>query len=196
MIDINDVGRIHDILIEEFGGSKGIRDIAILESAISRPYQTFDGNELYPDPIDKAAAIFESIISNHPFIDGNKRTAYVIMVLILKEDNLDIDTNQNIKYDFVIRAAKGEIKFNEIRSWLKKNIVKDYTSLLKFIHQKGGTGNVMEALGWDSSRFEEGSHIALELDNLNYAKMLYSNFNKNLIVVELTLVGTAIGSKS
>jgi hypothetical protein len=68
----------------------------------------------------------------------------------------------------------------------------DYTPLLKFIHQKGGTGNVMEALDWDSSRFEEGSSIALELDNLNYAKMLYSNFNKNLIVVELTLVGRAL----
>jgi hypothetical protein len=67
----------------------------------------------------------------------------------------------------------------------------DYTPLLKFIHQKGGTGNVMEALGWNNSRFEEGSQIALALDNLNYVKMLYSNFNKNLIVVELTLVGTA-----
>lgn len=65
----------------------------------------------------------------------------------------------------------------------------DYTPLLHFIHQKGGTGNVMEALGWDNSRFEEGSRIALELDNLNYAKMLYVNFSKNLVVVELTLVG-------
>ena len=72
----------------------------------------------------------------------------------------------------------------------------DYIPLLKFIHQKGGTGNVMEALGWDSARFDEGSRIALELDNLNYAKMLYSNFNKNLIVVELTLVGSAMGSKN
>ena len=196
MIDITDVGRIHDLLIEEFGGSKGIRDVAILESALNRPYQTFDSNDLYPSPLDKAAVIFESIISNHPFIDGNKRTAYVIMMLMLKEHNLDIQTDQNVKYDFVIRAAKGEIKFNEIRSWLEKNIVMDHTSLLKFIHQKGGTGNVMEALGWDSSQFEQGSRIALELDNLNYAKMLYSNFNKNLIVVELTLVGTAMGNKN
>ena len=69
----------------------------------------------------------------------------------------------------------------------------DYTPLLNLIHQKGGTGNVMEALGWDSTRFEEGLRIALELDNLNYAKMLYANFNKNLIVVELTLVGSAVG---
>jgi hypothetical protein len=71
----------------------------------------------------------------------------------------------------------------------------EYLSILKAIHQKGGTGNVMEALGWDSSRFEEGSRITQELDNLNYAKMLYSNFYKNLIVVELTLVGIALAKK-
>ncbi len=67
--------------------------------------------------------------------------------------------------------------------------IMNYASILKAIHQKGGTGNVMEVLGWDASRFEEGNRIALEMDNLNYVKMLYSNFNKNLIVVELTLVG-------
>ena len=71
MIDIRDV--IHDILIDRFGGAKGVRDSGILQSAINRPYQTFDGNDLYPDAVDKAAAIFESVISNHPFIDGNKK---------------------------------------------------------------------------------------------------------------------------
>ncbi len=67
----------------------------------------------------------------------------------------------------------------------------DHTPILKFIFEKGGTGNVMEALGWDSSRFEEASQIALDLDNLNFVKQLYTNFNENLIVVELTLVGIA-----
>lgn len=71
----------------------------------------------------------------------------------------------------------------------------NHTSILKFIYRKGGTGNVMEALGWDSSRFEEASQIALDMDNLNYVKQLYTNFNKNLIVVELTLVGIAIAKK-
>ena len=76
MIDLRDVENIHNILIERFGGSKGIRDRAALESALNRPFQTFDQKELYPTSLDKATAIFESIISNHPFIDGNKRTAY------------------------------------------------------------------------------------------------------------------------
>lgn len=64
MIQIEEVVRVHDILVEKFGGTKGIRDRGILESAIGRPFQTFDGKELYPNPIDKAAAIFESIISS------------------------------------------------------------------------------------------------------------------------------------
>lgn len=67
----------------------------------------------------------------------------------------------------------------------------DHKPILKFIFAKGGTGNVMEALGWDSSRFEEASQIALDMDNLNFVKQLYTSFNKNLIVVELTLVGIA-----
>ncbi|MFA6086012.1 type II toxin-antitoxin system death-on-curing family toxin [Mucilaginibacter sp.] len=73
MIDAKTVERIHSILIDEFGGSKGIRDVAGLEAALARPYMTFDQIDLYPTPVDKATAIFESLIINHPFIDGNKR---------------------------------------------------------------------------------------------------------------------------
>jgi death on curing protein len=122
MIDLSEVEKIHDILIEKFGGAKGIRDKGALESAINRPYQTFDGQELYLSPIDKAAAIFESIISNHPFIDGNKRTAYVLMRLLLKESKMDIDLGQDQKFDFVIKAAKGEFTFDQIRTWIKINL--------------------------------------------------------------------------
>jgi death-on-curing protein len=115
MIDIREVEKIHDILIEKFGGAKGIRDRGILESAISRPYQTFDTQDLYPTFIDKAAAIFESLISNHLFIDGNKRTAYVFMRLILLEGKIDLKAEEDEKYDFVIKAAKGELSFDEIK---------------------------------------------------------------------------------
>jgi len=122
MIEISEVEKIHDILIERFGGAKGIRDKGILESAIGRPFQTFDGKDLYPDPVDKAAAIFESIVSNHPFVDGNKRTAYVLMRLILKRNQLDIEVDQDTKYDFVIKAAKGELTFDKIKSWIGNNL--------------------------------------------------------------------------
>ncbi len=87
---------------------------------LADPIKTFDGNELYPEPVDKAAAIFESIISNHPFIDGNKRTAYVLLRLVLKEHKQDIDVDQKEKYDFVITAARGELTFDAIRNWISK----------------------------------------------------------------------------
>lgn len=122
MIEISEVEKIHDILIERFGGAKGIRDKGTLESAIGRPFQTFDGKDLYPDPVDKAAAIFESLVSNHPFVDGNKRTAYVLMRLILKRNQLDIEVDQDIKYDFVIKAAKGELTFDKIKTWIRNNL--------------------------------------------------------------------------
>jgi len=122
MIEISEVEKIHDILIERFGGAKGIRDQGTLESAIGRPFQTFDGKDLYPDPVDKAAAIFESIVSNHPFVDGNKRTAYVLMRLILKRNQLDIEGDQDIKYDFVIKAATGELTFDKIKTWIRNNL--------------------------------------------------------------------------
>ena len=121
MIDIKEVESIHNLLIEKFGGAKGIRDRGILESAIKRPFQTFDGNDLYPGPVDKAAAIFESIVLNHPFVDGNKRTGYVLMRLILLENEIDLDADQDEKFNFVIKTAKGELSLEDIREWIRKN---------------------------------------------------------------------------
>ncbi|MBS1544266.1 MAG: type II toxin-antitoxin system death-on-curing family toxin [Bacteroidetes bacterium] len=122
MIDLREVQSIHEILIDKFGGTKGTRDMGALESAINRPYQTFDGKELYPLPEDRAAAIFESLISNHPFIDGNKRIAYVLMRIVLKQENVDIKAEQEEKYAFVITAAKGELTFDQIRTWIKNHM--------------------------------------------------------------------------
>ncbi len=124
MIDIQTVESIHNILIDKFGGSKGIRDIGALEASLARPYATFDQKELYPTSIDKAAAVFESVIINHPFVDGNKRIAYVLMRILLMADKLDIVASQNEKYTFVIGASKGEIRFDEIKIWLTKHVSK------------------------------------------------------------------------
>jgi death on curing protein len=122
MISIEEVEKIHDILIEKFGGAKGIRDKGSLDAAIKRPYQTFDGKDLYSSPVDKAAAIFESIISNHPFIDGNKRTSYVLMRLVLLDSGLDLLTSQDEKFDFVMKAAKSELTFDEIKMWIRNHL--------------------------------------------------------------------------
>jgi death-on-curing protein len=118
MIDSNTAGRIHNILIDEYGGAKGIRDLKGLESALARPFATFDGVDLYPTPIDKAAALFESLIIAHPFLDGNKRVSYVLMRLLLLEHRIDIYATQDEKFNFVIAASTGRNRFKEIREWL------------------------------------------------------------------------------
>ena len=122
MIQIEDVKSIHSILIEQFGGSQGIRDEAALEAAIARPYSTFDGKDLYPTPEEKASAIIESIVVNHPFIDGNKRTGYVLMRLILLNAGIDIHASEEEKYEFVIGIASGRMKKNAILNWIRKHL--------------------------------------------------------------------------
>ena len=106
MIELNDVLNIHNILIDKFGGSKGIRDIGALESAINRPFASFDNIDLYPNPAEKAAAVLESILINHPFIDSNKSTAYAIMRLALLDYGIDILANLDEKYKMVISAKR------------------------------------------------------------------------------------------
>ena len=119
MISIIETEIIHNILIDKFGGSKGIRDLGLLESALARPYSTFDNIDLYPSPVEKAAAILESILINHPFVDGNKRTAYTLMRLILLENGLDIIASQEEKYNLVIAASTGKYRYTDIKKWIQ-----------------------------------------------------------------------------
>ena len=121
MILIDDILNLHDRSIEMYGGAKGIRDHGLLESAIARPFQTFGGEDLYPSPIEKAAALGESLIINHPFIDGNKRTGILGIATLLLVHDLHIETIEEELYTFVIKISTGEIKFEEIVEWLKTN---------------------------------------------------------------------------
>lgn len=123
MISIEEALQIHSVLIDKFGGLKGLRDRKLLESALGRPYQTFNNKELYITPPEKAAALIESILINHPFLDGNKRFGYVAMRLTLKNYKCDIYANANDKYDFVISIAKGKLKFDQILSWINQKLI-------------------------------------------------------------------------
>jgi len=121
MISKEEVLIIHNEVVSTHGGASGIREINGLESAISRPFQLFEGVELYTSVFEKAAAIGESIIMNHPFIDGNKRTGYVLMETVLRMEGLKISAPDDSLYDFVIKITTGEIRFDQIVDWLKQN---------------------------------------------------------------------------
>ena len=121
MISIKDIIRLHDLSIEVFGGASGVRDYGLLESAVGRPYQTFGSVDLYPTAYEKAAALAESIIINHPFVDGNKRTGFLAMLAILKMSKIEFDVTNNEIYNFTIQISTGEIKFEGIVEWLKNN---------------------------------------------------------------------------
>lgn len=123
MISIDEVEQIHQSLIDNFGGSYGIRDMQALESALARPFQTFDNNDLYPSVLGKAAALVESILINHPFVDGNKRTGYTLLRLYLMSYGLDITASPDNKYEFIINIASGIMKYDAILNWLKSNTI-------------------------------------------------------------------------
>jgi death on curing protein len=119
MISKEEVLLIHKEVVTVHGGANGVRDMGGLESAIARPFQTFGSEELYPTIFEKAAAIGESIIMNHPFVDGNKRTGYVLMELLLRMEGIKITADDNTLYMFIISISIGESGFEEIVNWLK-----------------------------------------------------------------------------
>lgn len=121
MINIEIVKYFHTILIDEFGGSDGIRDLNALKAAIQRPFSTFDGKDLYPTIHDKAAALVESLVKNHAFIDGNKRIGYVMLRFYLNESGYDLSVSQTDKYNFIIEISKGNLDFESIKEWIVRN---------------------------------------------------------------------------
>ncbi len=123
MIFIADILQVHQILIEKYGGGIGVRELGSLESAIARPFQTFDGEDLYETIFKKAAALGESIIINHPFIDGNKRTGFVSMIALVEAAGYFLNASEEEAYTFTIKISTGEIRFEQMVEWLKQNTI-------------------------------------------------------------------------
>ena len=112
---------LHARLIEETGGSHGLRDMALLESAVARPKATFDRADLYPALFPKAAALMHSLIANHPFVDGNKSTGIAAEGLMLMRDGWRLEASNAQLEAFTLRVARGKSDSAEIARWLGSN---------------------------------------------------------------------------
>ncbi|MEN8264957.1 MAG: type II toxin-antitoxin system death-on-curing family toxin [Nitrospirota bacterium] len=112
---------IHSRLIDRTGGLHGVRDTGLLQSAVERPKATFEGKDLYKDVFHKAAALMESLTNNHPFIDGNKRTAITSSALFLQSNGYFLSTSQKKLEKFALKIATNKASFKDAAEWFRKN---------------------------------------------------------------------------
>jgi death-on-curing protein len=114
---------IHARIVSITGGSHGVRDIGLLASAVYRPQVTFDGQELYQDLFTKVAALMESLINNHPFIDGNKRTGLTAAGLFLIVNGRKLIASAEDAELISLRIAKSEIGIHDLADWFRQNTI-------------------------------------------------------------------------
>lgn len=112
---------VHSKMIEITGGSDGVRDMGLLDSALNAPFQTFDGKELYPSLLSKAAVMCRSVISNHPFVDGNKRTGIHVMLITLELNGVELQYSQDELSELGFEVASGKLSSDDILDWLIKH---------------------------------------------------------------------------
>ena len=122
-ISIEFVIRLHEMLIKESGGSKGVRDINLLESALYSPLQTFGDRELYPDDLDKIVSISHSLIRDHSFIDGNKRIGTLVLYMLLKENGYELEWTDEEVIEIGLKVANGEMRKEDLKKFIKRRLV-------------------------------------------------------------------------
>ena len=110
---------IHARLIDETGGRHGILDLGLLESAVERPKATFEGKELYPGLFTKAAAILDSIVNNHPFLDGNKPTGIASAVIFIRENGGNLTAGNDELESFTLQVVTDHPGLVSIAAWLE-----------------------------------------------------------------------------
>ncbi|MCC8073685.1 MAG: type II toxin-antitoxin system death-on-curing family toxin [Clostridiales bacterium] len=109
---------LHTELIKETGGSDGLRDDELLESAINAPFQSYDKTDMFPSIQQKAARLGFGLVTNHPFVDGNKRIGAHAMLVFLELNNIELGYTQNELSDIFLKVASGECKFDELLQWV------------------------------------------------------------------------------
>jgi death-on-curing protein len=113
---------LHRRLIERFGGPAELRDEGALDSALGRPQSTYNGEDLYPTAAQKAAALLHSQVSNHPFLEGNKRLAAISAELFLLANGLELAASDEDLEEVVMSTARGELAVEQIAIWLDQRL--------------------------------------------------------------------------
>jgi death-on-curing protein len=119
-LSVDEVLAIHERLIQEFGGPPGVRDHGLLESALYRPQTGY-----YRDLPEMAAALFESLLMNHPFIDGNKRVAFFATDVFLRLNGWKIEVEAQVAHRFLIGLLEaGDCDFDHLLPWIRSSLAK------------------------------------------------------------------------
>lgn len=114
---------LHSQLIEEYGGSDGVRDYNLLDSALENPFQSFGGEELYPTLQAKAARLGYGLIKNHCMIDGNKRIGTHAMLVFLAINGIELDYTQKELYETILAIADGSLEYEDLLKWILEHQV-------------------------------------------------------------------------
>ena len=112
---------LHQLVIESSGGSMELRDIGLLDSALQSAFQTFGGEELYPTKEEKGARIGYNLVSNHAFVDGNKRIGLLVMLSFLEMNGIKIICTDDELIEIGLLLADGKCDYNELLEWVRKH---------------------------------------------------------------------------
>ena len=113
---------LHSVLIAESGGSDGVRDEGLLDSAVNTPFQTFSGLDLYPTVLEKAVRLGFGLIRNHPFIDGNKRIGTHAMLVFLNLNSITLSYEDDELISTILSVASGEMDADGLLKWIQQHI--------------------------------------------------------------------------
>jgi len=120
-LTLDQIVQLHVLVVGETGGSTGIRDLGRLESVVGAQNQYVFGKETYTDPMQKAAALIRGIIGDHPFVDGNKRTALLTALTFLKINGVNLTIPQGDLENFAVQVAIDKLNVSSIANWLEKH---------------------------------------------------------------------------
>jgi death-on-curing protein len=122
-LSIQEVEALHDRLVQQSGGASGLRDRGSLESSVLQPLQSFNGHDLYPSLVEKAAALGFFLIQNHPFLDGNKRIGHAAVEAVLMLNGYELSGSVDEQEEVILRVARGESSREQFAAWVEKRAV-------------------------------------------------------------------------